>query len=413
MSHSYVVFLHMQTDQERRNSCAGKLSVSQKVANDHGYQYSYWLVQGADPKGGRVRKKFKDEGKARAFKNEKETEFLNVHRRTRHVTTTLTLEQIDEAEACAKRLGDRYTLTQCVDYFFGHYREVDFKISLSDAIVAFRGDLEGRVRQRSLVQLKSTLGQFEKFVENPFLHEISAQDVARFLKSLRSRDGVNQAGKKTWNNYRADLHLFFEWSADKQRRWVAANPVVDVPRMQVQNGHVEVLTVQTARALMDHVAAFKDGKYARYFGLALFAGIRPGGELEKLESHLELVGLANRVIRITPVVSKTGRGRQIKIQENLYQWLAQYPGEIFPTNCDRELKAIRKKFGLSRDVLRHTFISMHIGAFKSFADAALESGNSEKIIKDHYLNTSSFEEAVDFWRITPEEAGSKIIQLAV
>jgi integrase len=329
------------------------------------------------------------------------------------VTTTLTLEQLDEAEACAKRLGDRYTLTQCVDYFFGHYREVDFKISLSDAIVAFRGDLEGRVRQRSLVQLKSTLGQFEKFVENPFLHDLSAQDVARFLKSLRSRDGVNQAGKKTWNNYRADLHLFFEWSADKQRRWAAANPVVDVPRIQVQNGHVEVLTVQTARALMDHVAAFKDGKYVRYFGLALFAGIRPGGELEKLDSHLELVGLANRVIRITPAVSKTGRPRQIKIHENLYQWLTLFPGEIFPTNCDRKLKAIRKKFGLSRDVLRHTFISMHIGAFKSFADAALESGNSEKIIKDHYLNTSSFEEAVDFWRIAPEEAGGKVIHLAV
>jgi hypothetical protein len=56
---------------------------------------------------------------------------------------------------------------------------------------------------------------------------------------------------------------------------------------------------------------------------------------------------------------------------------------------------------------------MHIGAFKSFAEAALESGNSEKIIKDHYLNTSSFEEAVDFWRIVPEEEGSKVIHLAV
>jgi len=55
---------------------------------------------------------------------------------------------------------------------------------------------------------------------------------------------------------------------------------------------------------------------------------------------------------------------------------------------------------------------MHIGAFKSFADAALESGNTETIIKNHYLNTSSFEDAQAFWRIAPVDKASKIIHLA-
>jgi hypothetical protein len=44
---------------------------------------------------------------------------------------------------------------------------------------------------------------------------------------------------------------------------------------------------------------------------------------------------------------------------------------------------------------------MHIGAFKSFADAAIESGNSESIIRDHYLNTSSLASAKQFWKIEP------------
>jgi hypothetical protein len=44
---------------------------------------------------------------------------------------------------------------------------------------------------------------------------------------------------------------------------------------------------------------------------------------------------------------------------------------------------------------------MHVGAFKSFADAAIESGNSEKIIRDHYFNTSATPEAKAFWRIYP------------
>jgi hypothetical protein len=46
---------------------------------------------------------------------------------------------------------------------------------------------------------------------------------------------------------------------------------------------------------------------------------------------------------------------------------------------------------------------MHVGAFKSFADAALESGNSEKIIRDHYLNTSATAAAKAFWRIYPPD----------
>jgi hypothetical protein len=36
-------------------------------------------------------------------------------------------------------------------------------------------------------------------------------------------------------------------------------------------------------------------------------------------------------------------------------------------------------------------------------DAAIESGNSEKIIRDHYLNTSSLTQAKAFWKIEPKE----------
>ena len=163
---------------------------------------------------------------------------------------------------------------------------------------------------------------------------------------------------------------------------------------------------------MNSVAAFKNGKLTRYFGLALFAGVRPGGELEKLAGNPQLIDLENEVVRITEAISKTRKSRQIKIRPNLYQWLTQYPGEILPSNCDRELKAIRKRLRLSHDVLRHTFISMHVGAFKSFADAAIESGNSEKIIRDHYLNTSSFKDADRFWSIFPEEIDGKVVHLA-
>jgi hypothetical protein len=224
----------------------------------------------------------------------------------------------------------------------------------------------------------------------------------RFLNSLRAKNGTDKASRKTWNNVRGDLHQFFEWCRERKQRYVSANPIADVKRFEIDNGHIDVLTAKRCQELMDYVAEFKGGKLVRHFSLALFAGVRPGGELVKLAKSPELVDLDNRVIRITAAIAKTGKPRQIKIRPNLLKWLKQFPGDILPVNAGRELRVIRKQFKLSHDICRHTFISKHIGAFKSFADAAIESGNSEKIIRDHYLNTSSLSDAKQFWRIEPQ-----------
>jgi hypothetical protein len=376
-----------------------------------GYRSTGWLVDWRDPSGRRLRKKFSEERRARLFASQKHAELLNAQRATRYVQTRLTDAQLDEVEGAFARLGTRYTLTQVVDYFFSHFKEADFKISLSEAVVAFRGAMEGNVRDRTLVQLKSTLNQFEKFVEDCYLHEIMTRDVERFLKSLRARDGASAASPKTWNNYRADLHLFFEWCADKQRRWTAFNPAADTPRHRVETGHADVLTLEKARALMAYVSEYKAGKYARYFALSLFAGVRPGGELDKLAAQPQLIDLKNLVIRLSGAISKTGKARQIRIQPNVYKWLTRYPGDIFPVNFDREVKAIRKRFSLSHDVLRHTFCSAHVMALGSFAETALESGNSEPIIRNHYLNTMSKDEAQAFWAIAPQDTDRKVVHL--
>jgi hypothetical protein len=402
----------MQQNDVKANKRAGRLAVRQKYAFEHGYRYPYWEVSGTDGRGNRIRKRWPDETAARLWKTAKEAELLNCERSIRHLFTHLSVDQLAAAEAIVHRLGERYTLTDVSDFFFRNHQEADFQISFSKASVAFRGAQEGVIRERSIVQLKSTLGQFEKFIEDSDLQEITTADCERFLRSLRGKDGVNAASKKTWNNYRADLHLFFQWCADKQRRWVAANPIADVARMQTQNGQVDVLPIGTAQALMEYVAEFKGGRLARYFALALFAGIRPGGELEKLAAHPNLIDLNNQVVRISQAVSKTGKSRPIKIHPNLYGWLTQFGGDLLPVNHDRDIKHIRQKFGLSRDVLRHTFVSMHIGAFGSFANTAIESGNSEKIIRDHYLNTSSLADAQSFWQIVPAQAERKVVHLA-
>ena len=153
-----------------------------------------------------------------------------------------------------------------------------------------------------------------------------------------------------------------------------------------------------------------------YFALALFAGLRTGddGELQKLARHAErgkLIDLENGVIHIQPDISKTGQYRQVTIRENLSRWLVAYPLPILPKNHSRLIKAVRAQFKLTHDILRHTFFSMHIAAFDSVGRAALEGGNTEGIIRRHYLNMTNPEEGKRFWKIQPN-TGEKIIKIA-
>jgi len=144
--------------------------------------------------------------------------------------------------------------------------------------------------------------------------------------------------------------------------------------------------------------------------LATFAGLRPainGGEITriaKLKNLERIIDLQAGVIRITPELAKTKDVRQVVIQPCLQAWLTRHPIDsypIIPRSASNLLAEVRKKFSLGHDVLRHSFISMHVAKFRSMGDTALQAGNSEAIIKKHYLNLVSPEEADAFWKIVP------------
>jgi len=143
-----------------------------------------------------------------------------------------------------------------------------------------------------------------------------------------------------------------------------------------------------------------------FFALALFAGIRPDwndGEISKVRAAH--INLGTDTIHIEPEVSKVNEKRNIVIQPNLKKWMQAYPIEDHPIipfrNIECALIEVRKKFQLGHDVLRHTFISMLVGKFRSVGDAALQAGNSEQVVRKHYLDVISKEDASAFWEIEP------------
>lgn len=398
------------TDATRYPAGEFTLTLREITESKDGFQWTTYLVQGWREGAAWKRRKFKDHDKALAFIYRKQVELANDSGASHRVVTRLDEDQVKEAEDAIHRLGTRYTLREAVDYFIRHFCEPDFKITIKEATVKF---IEGKeregVRERSRTQLESTLKRFETFLgEGVHVHEATADDVERFLRGVRAKGGVEKASRKTWNNYRADLSSFFNWCGDQQRRWIGDNPAARVKKFKKLDRDLPAtLTLKDAEALMRHVETYAGGAMVRYFALALFAGLRTGptGELHKLARHPDrdkLIDLKNGVIHITPEISKTGQKRQVMIRPNLRAWLERSAPEILPTNHDRILKTIRAEKKLTHDVLRHSFFSYHVGAFRSVGDAALEGGNSESVIKTHYLNLTTRTEGETFWRIAPK-----------
>src|SRR5665213_2951462 len=155
---------------------------------------------------------------------------------------------------------------------------------------------------------------------------------------------------------------------------------------------------------MAYLETYEKGSLVPYFALCLFAVIRPSqrdGEISKLLP--EHIRLDTGVILIEPEVSKVRMKRQVTIQPNLAAWLKAYPFK--PINAcyiEYHRPKITKRFALTHDVMRHTFISMFVAKYRSMGEAALQAGNSESIIRKHYLDLKSPADAEEFFGIRPK-----------
>jgi integrase len=118
------------------------------------------------------------------------------------------------------------------------------------------------------------------------------------------------------------------------------------------------------------------------------------------------VNLEDRELSLGGHQTKTGRPRTATIHPTLAKWLKKYRGPICPTtNPNREIAIIRKTAGLKgpwvADILRHTSASHQLRATGTFAEVALALGNSESMLRTHYVGRVSTSESRTFYSILP------------
>jgi len=400
--------------------------------------YSYFMVQGWKKDGKWQRKQYKDRTAAETFAAMKRVEVENKGRAQRMVLSPLTDGQHEEALQCFDRLGETYSLTEAITFFLKHHRPPEFTVRLADALKLYL-DIRERdgLRPLTILALKGSLSAFVKSQDNPWTHEVAAQGVEAFLRSLESRDSEGKATRKTWNNYRTNLHAFFEWCStpDKStnRPFLFENPVTAVrvfSARQVREGQDDAPATTTPADVMrifSTLMRWRGGALVRYFAYTYFAGIRPVEMLRFAPREAQLVNLKTRTITIPANVSKTKHERKVTITDNLAAWLEyapatvakpqherkanssdyhaarlKQPTAIIPTNFRNMKGMARAHFKLSHDETRHSFISYHVALHRSLGDAALQAGNSETIIRRHYLNLHPKEDGSEFFRIVPD-----------
>jgi hypothetical protein len=120
------------------------------------------------------------------------------------------------------------------------------------------------------------------------------------------------------------------------------------------------------------------------------------------QSNLKnLVNIDTGIITLPAHVAKGRRIRNIKIRPALKSFLIAHPES--PELNGYQLKKLKRllSFKIPHDGLRHTGITGIYMEHRSFGDTALETGNSERIIRDHYLGFWTDAQAKKFWSVKP------------
>lgn len=366
--------------------------------------------------GQRVRKNFDTRKEAEAERQVLMVKSLQGDTDMRTAPTRLSDEQLHDAETAFRLLGEnpKLSLVGYLEFALANYREPEQQKPLAEAVEAYL-ETKRTAHAKELLsmrQLRSIENELEAFKKKFPKGPVSQFTPAILLPYLERND----PSLKTYNNRRGILSTFFKYCFQKD--WTVTNPVEKTPhhRINHRRGSAVTITADKAAKLMEYVEGYEDGKMVPYFAICLFAGIRPCvrfGEITKLQA--ESVKLETNVIHIEPEVSKVRMKRLVTIHPNLAAWLKAFPLDkfpIIPKNAVNVHRRICHKFGLSHDVLRHTFISMFVAKFRSMGEAALQAGNSEAIIRKHYLDLKSKDEAEEFFGIMPKDYAAPSKQAA-
>src|SRR5271166_1307830 len=300
-------------------------------------------------------------------------------------------------------------------------------VNLSEAI---RGYLEGHKIRSASIPFGELFGKFldsRASKSAPYLQHL------RWARTAFEPLAATLACDITVRDLEAILEAFTPSVRDAFRRYIRAilnfgvrldylpsNPAAKLEPCKPLKGETEVFTPKEVGRLLE-VALEDDPEFLPFRILGLFCGIRPAGELMRLEWRD--VSLAERLVTLRAEVTKTRRKRFVDLSENAIAWLSVTHGQHSaglvapwtPAELRKRHRANYRAAGIKQWIqqgARHSFCSYWMAAHNNDVDklVVLTGHTSREVLWRHYYRAVAKAEAEKFWSIMPPgQAERKIL----
>lgn len=346
----------------------------------------------AGPKG-RGRKTFKDKKEAQTFLDLKRVEITNHGVESSTLGTQQRAEYLD---AIATLAPFGVSLREAVSVALPHLRSRSASCPVkaaADRLIESKRR-EGR-SARYILDLSWRLNAFGEVFGERRISDVASPEIEHWLAGL----GV---AAQTRNNHRRVVGTLFEYS--ERMGWrQGPNPALAVPAAKVTRKRPAILSAADLKTLLD--AATPEILPAMAIGS--LAGLRRA-EIERLDWRQ--VKLARGFIDVGGETAKTGQRRLVPIRASLAAWLApcaKQSGPVAPPAFRfNELfgearEAAGLKDGWRGNEFRHGYASARLAETRNAALVAEELGNSVAIVRAHYAEVLTEEEAAAYLAVQP------------
>jgi integrase len=253
---------------------------------------------------------------------------------------------------------------------------------------------------------------FESLLER-MICDISPSDLEPLLDQL-----PNASRNAKMRRLRALFNLAIK------RGWMPNdNPISKLDFAAGKRDEVEVFPVTSIKKLLEH-ALDNDLEFLPYRIFTFFCGIRPEGELERLD--WSDVRLAERLVVMRAASTKTKRKRFIDLSDNAIEWLTEYrtrggnmTGSVAPwtpqvrrTKHRTSYKAVGIKKWIQQGA-RHSFCSYWLALHKDANKLVLQSGHTDAdTMWTRYHAGVTESEAKKFWSLRPPRLAPNVVAMS-
>jgi integrase len=258
-------------------------------------------------------------------------------------------------------------------------------------------DPNKELRYDTLRQIRSFGNMIAGDLPSIHIKELTKKHVEEILKK-KEKDGMSRLYRKNYLRY---LRGFTRWCMN-QKEIIDKDPTQGL-QITLARKEVDVLSIDEVTNVCQTMMDPKHENIRGYMAIGLFAGIR-SKELTQLK--WEDIDWDHQHIVVSAQIAKTKKGRLVPILPVLQKWINTLDRSkpLIPITTKPLLKRFKEDCpeALRQNVRRHSFATYHLSHFKNCSELTEILGNSESMVRSHYVRMMNKRDAETFWNMTPD-----------